>query len=607
MQQAAMPVTTLSPSVASGRTAACLSLKNPTSYPMSLAKSVAAAGSVSAWNFQNPELASLCTMIDGMCTARNCEEALAQVKSVMSLGHGLWAYAYMRALYRKDSSIYYKALLTAPELLLPVVYTPTVGEACQKFGLLPYDRHGCYISIKDRGSVKKVLQEYAAARLEKDEKGNYLCEYIVFSDGGRILGLGDLGAFGMGIPIGKLDLYTVCGGCNPYRTIPVIIDAGCSGAEGNTAKLTIRDHVLYTGLKQDRIKHTSAAGTAVNSAYYGEGNLIQEFMLAATELFGKGCLLQFEDFNSNDAFPLLAEYRNKFLTYNDDIQGTAAIAVAGIMGSIKIRNPNETDVLQALQQQTFLFYGAGTANMGACALLANEAGVPKSQIFVTNSRGLIWATSTEGSHRNEEQKAFAQPQKPSYDSKDLVTLIKKVKPTCLLGAVGCAPGCFSKEVMEALVEVNKPLRPVVFALSNPKTQAEITAENAYTWTKGTAIYGSGTKFDPVTVEGRIHVPGQVNNVFIFPGLSFGAVSCGASSIPERLFLVAAQAVAESLDDQDFKEDRVVPSASRLREVSLNVATAVVLEAEHLGLASKKFGSDKETVKKQLAKMMWCPK
>merc|ERR1719321_1865193 len=226
--------------------------------------------------------------------------------------------------------------------------------------MMPLYHRGCYVSIADKGNIKKVLEEYAEAEMSKGPDGKFLCDCIVFSDGNRILGLGDLGAWGMGIPIGKLDLYTVCAGVTPNRTIPVIIDSGCTDRDGNTDKLLIRDHELYTGLKQDRVKHKSEAGTMVNSCYYGKDNLIEEFMQAAVDVFGKNCLLQFEDFNSNDAFPLLAEYREKFLTYNDDIQGTAAVALAGLLGAIKIQNPQETDLISALGKETFLFHGAGS-------------------------------------------------------------------------------------------------------------------------------------------------------------------------------------------------------------------------------------------------------
>mmetsp|Transcript_25454 Transcript_25454/g.64711 ORF Transcript_25454/g.64711 Transcript_25454/m.64711 type:complete len:523 (+) Transcript_25454:409-1977(+) len=517
-------------------------------------------------------------------------------------------------LYSKRPDVFYATLLMKPSLLLPVVYTPTVGEACQKFGKMPLYERGCYCSIADRGSLKETLAGYAAKHMRPAEgaPGKYVVDCIVFSDGGRILGLGDLGCWGMGIPIGKLDLYTVCAGVDPYATIPVIIDAGCFDASGNTDKLTIRDHVGYTGLKETRITHESAAKTTVNSAYYGDDNMIEEFMTAATDLFvtqsGGKTLLQFEDFNSNDAFPLLESYRHRFLTYNDDIQGTAAVAVAGLLGGIKIRSGASASLLDELRKGVYLFHGAGSAGVGAAALLVHEAGVPASSIYMTNSRGIIWKTEdgSDGSFRNDEQKAFAQVGKPSFDSTDLVACVQQIKPTCLIGAVGRAPGCFTKAVIGALLDANADARPVVFALSNPKTQAEITARDAYEWSKGRVIYGSGTAFEPMTLEGKTFTPGQVNNFYIFPGMSFGAVQCGAQSIPEKLFMVAAEAVAKSLSEEEVALDRVVPHPDRIRDVSLEVATAVVLEAQSLGLAGKPLGETPDAVRRALVKRMWSP-
>merc|ERR1719161_907897 len=222
--------------------------------------------------------------MDSMCTAKTVPQALEEVKAVRLLGHDIWAYAYMCMLYNKNMNLYYAALLAEPQTLLPVVYTPTVGEACQKFGKMPMYPRGCYISITDRGRVKDVLREYAEVEMQKDDKGNFLCDCIVFSDAGRILGLGDLGAWGMGIPIGKLDLYTVCAGINPYRTVPVILDAGCYDSNGNTNKLLVRDSPHYTGTKKDRVKHKSDAGTMVNTCYYGADSMIQEYMEAAADL-----------------------------------------------------------------------------------------------------------------------------------------------------------------------------------------------------------------------------------------------------------------------------------------------------------------------------------
>merc|ERR1711937_378043 len=321
-------------------------------------------------------------------------------------------------------------------------------------------------------------------------------------------------------------------------------------------------------------------------------------MQAAVDVFGKNCLLQFEDFNSNDAFPLLAEYRDQFLTYNDDIQGTAAITVAGIMGAIKLKNPKETDLISALSKETFLFHGTGSANLGALSLLHREGNVPMSKLFVTNSRGLMWVNEegTEGNYRNNEQREFAMKGKPTFECKTLASVIENTKTSCLIGAVGVAPGCFDKGVIEALVNVNRDTsRPTVFALSNPKTQAECTAEDCYKWSNECAIYGAGTYFDPVNIEGRERCPGQVNNVYIFPGVSFGAVVCEASTIPESFFMVAAQAVANSLSDHDLQCDRVVPHRDHLREVALKK-----------GIATRTLGKDEAEVKAAVKALMWEP-
>eukprot|EP00927_Polykrikos_kofoidii_P065297 TRINITY_DN61073_c0_g1_i1.p1 TRINITY_DN61073_c0_g1~~TRINITY_DN61073_c0_g1_i1.p1 ORF type:complete len:666 (+),score=73.54 TRINITY_DN61073_c0_g1_i1:67-2064(+) len=578
---------------------------------LSLPAAVVAAGGIESWNIrcqaESKEYAELCELLDKLCTSTTVNEALAEVEKVVAMRNDLLVYAYMRRLHNRNANLFYGLLIANPALLLPFVYTPTVGEACQKFGTLPFYRRGCYLSINDRGHLKTVLENYAKSELVQSADGRYMCECIVFSDGGRILGLGDLGAWGMGIPIGKLDLYTVCAGVNPYLTIPVIIDAGISGPEGNTDNLPVRDHAFYTGLKQPRATHKSPEGTVVNSAYFGTDNLIAEFMDACEELFGPHCLLQFEDFNSNDALPLLAEYRDKHLTYNDDIQGTASVAVAGMLGAIKIRDPSATDLLSRLSTERFLFHGSGSANIGIMKLLRDEAKVPASSIFATNSRGLLWVSedSAQGNFRNAEQKAFAQVGEPSYDAKNLVTLVEQLKPTCVIGAVGVAPNCFTKPFIETLVRVNS-VRPVIFALSNPKSKAEVTAEDAYSWSDGTVIYGSGTWFASVEVCGKVHAPAQVNNVYIFPGVSYGVVRCQAKTIPERLFMVAAEAVANSIDAEDREVDRCLPDRKRIRDVGLNVATAVVMEAQNLGLATRKLGDGVEDVKAALQKMMWIP-
>eukprot|EP00929_Paragymnodinium_shiwhaense_P011178 TRINITY_DN11662_c0_g1_i2.p1 TRINITY_DN11662_c0_g1~~TRINITY_DN11662_c0_g1_i2.p1 ORF type:complete len:674 (-),score=117.00 TRINITY_DN11662_c0_g1_i2:389-2410(-) len=573
----------------------------------SLPTQVALAGGVDAWNNSDSQHSALIAMVRGMVTAKTVDEALTQVESMIDLGHLLWANTYLRMLQCVDMDLYYGVMETKPSLLLPVMYTPTVGEVCQKFGQLPFYRRGCYLSLADRGNLKAVLQEYADIELMKDANGRPICDCIVFSDGGRILGLGDLGAWGMGIPIGKLDLYTVCGGVDPHRVIPVILDVGCGDESKNTAHLTIRDHPRYTGLKQDRVLHKSEAGTMVNSCYYGKDSMIMEFMKAATDLFGEACLLQFEDFNSNDAFPLLEEYREQFLCYNDDIQGTAAVAVAAILGAVRLKNPDCKDLIAALDDETYLFHGAGSANVGTAQLLL-KAGVSKFRIFVTGSKGLIWrsADGKDGCFKNNEQKDLAVVGKPKFDSSSLVEVIKNCKPTVTVGAVGVSPNCFTKEVIDACVVAAGAQRPIVFALSNPKSQAEITASNFYKWTNGHGIFASGTYFDPVMHAGTLHCPGQANNVYIFPGMSYGAIKCQAQTLPDRLFVAAAEAVASSLSQDDMAAHRVVPDRDRIREVSLNVATSVVIEAQKLGLARVHVGDTHEAVKKSLQDQMWHP-
>jgi len=582
---------------------------SPADRHLSLPKEVMKFGGLAAWN-QRPELAPLVGMLDGMAdTVETADDALMKVKSMKQLGHDLWAHMWMKALRAKNLDIYYEVIMREASLLLPMMYTPTVGEVCQKWGMMPLRRRGCYFSVADKGKAKEVLTEYAMAELEKDADGKPICDCIVFSDGGRILGLGDLGAWGMGIPVGKLDLYTVCGGVSPFRVIPLIIDAGCGDSSKNTAKLEIREHPLYTGLKQDRAMEVSAAGTMVNSCYYGHGNMIHELFEAAKDVFGAGCLLQFEDFNTNDAFPLLAEYRDKYLTYNDDIQGTAAVGVAGIMGAIKLKRPSCTDLVGALKEETILLWGAGSANMGLANLLLNEGGIEKHKLLVCGSKGLIWSSEdgSQGNFKNGEQKALAYRGKPAFACETLLDVIRSVKPTVLVGAVGVAPNCFTQEVVDGMMQsVGDGGRPIIFALSNPKSQAEITAENCYKWSNGAAIFGSGTYFDSVVLGGKKHSPGQVNNVYIFPGMSFAAICCQAKTIPERLFLVAAEAVANSLSQQDFDEGRVIPERDRVQEVNLNVATAVVLEAQNLSLARRKLGADAAAVKATLEGMMWKP-
>jgi malate dehydrogenase (oxaloacetate-decarboxylating)(NADP+) len=288
------------------------------------------------------------------------------------------------------------------------------------------------------------------------------------------------------------------------------------------------------------------------------------------------------------------------------------VVIAAVLGAIKIQKP-DSNLLDEIRSLRVLFHGAGSANLGSASLLINEAGVPADQVKCTNSKGIIWqsADGTEGTFRNNEQKAVAQVGKPEYDSKDLVAIIQHFKPDVLIGAVGVAPGCFTQAVIEAMVAVQqaKPTgggRPIVFALSNPTKQAEITAADCYHFSNGAAIFGSGTRFPAAKINGETREPGQVNNFFIFPGMSFGAMKCQAKTIPESFFMVAAEAVANSLDAHDIAVESVVPNPARIRTVSENVAAAVVLKAQADGLAAKPLGKDHPEIAAYLKGAMWSP-
>jgi len=287
------------------------------------------------------------------------------------------------------------------------------------------------------------------------------------------------------------------------------------------------------------------------------------------------------------------------------------VSFTALLGGVKVQKPQAQELVGELKKMRVLFHGAGSANLGGAALIVGEAGVPQEQVACTNRRGLIWREGDEGNFKNDEQKAVAVLGKPDCGS-ELVDIIKYFKPDALIGAVGVAPNCFTREVVEEMCAVQEGKgedggRPIIFALSNPKTQAEITAADCYKFSGGKAIYGSGTRFLPEEVDGKTREPGQVNNFFIFPGMSFGAMMCAATTIPESLFMVAAEAVAHSLDAHDIEVESVVPHPSRIRQVAENVAAAVVLAAQAAGIATKPLGESPAEVAAALKAAMWSPK
>jgi malate dehydrogenase (oxaloacetate-decarboxylating)(NADP+) len=454
-------------------------------------------------------------------------------------------YISLIALEGRNQTLFYRILVDYIEQMMPIIYTPTVGEACQQYGKIFRRPGGLFISAEDRGRVAEVLRNWP----ERDVR------VIVVTDGERILGLGDQGSNGMGIPIGKLMLYTACAGVHPSQCLPVTIDVGTN----NTALLL---DPLYFGLHERRLR-----GPEYDA-------LIDEFIEAATKLFPR-LLIQFEDFGNENAFRLLERYQERICTFNDDIQGTAAVALAGLYSALRITG-------ETLRDQRVLFFGAGEAGIGIANLLVSaltEAGLPQNEArarcWFVDSKGLVVRSRNDlSSHKL----VFAQDHEPLADA---VAIIESVRPSVLIGVSG-KPAVFSRAVLEAAAR--QAARPIVFALSNPTSLVECTAEEAYRWTEGRAIFASGSPFDAVSLFGHRFVPGQGNNAYIFPGVGLGVIACASRLVTDEMFLAAARTLAQQVSQAELDEGRLYPRLTHIRKVSHAVAAAVIRVACERGLA-----------------------
>ncbi len=470
-------------------------------------------------------------------------------------------YIFLMGLQDRNRTLFHRTVIDNIEEMLPIIYTPTVGEACQQFAHIFRRTRGLYVTAADRGRVVEILRNWP----EQD------VAVIVVTDGERILGLGDLGANGMGIPIGKLSLYTACAGIHPTRCLPITLDVGTENA-------AIRDDLLYLGLTQPRVR---------GQEY---DDLVEEFVMGVQEVF-PDALIQFEDFATGNAVRLLERYRSRVCTFNDDIQGTAAVTVAGLFSAARITG-------QKLRDQTILFLGAGSAATGIGHLIVSameEEGMSHgdalSQVWFVDSKGLVVKSRNDLA---EHKQPFA------HDGEclpDLLSAVQHVRPTTLIGVSG-QPSTFTEPVLRAMAETNE--RPIVLALSNPTSKSECTAEEAYRWSDGKVVFASGSPFPPVEVGGQMLVPGQGNNVYIFPGLGLGVVASGARFVTESMFLTAARVLAERVSEESLNRGSIYPPLTEIREVSAEIAAAVARLARDEGLATNDVPDDAlEFVKGQM--------
>jgi malate dehydrogenase (oxaloacetate-decarboxylating)(NADP+) len=471
---------------------------------------------------------------------------LSRVK--LQLGHkntDLDRYIYLSNLLDHNETLFYRTVMSDPARFLPIVYDPTIGEACLKFGHIYRQSRGMYLSITRRGKVKEILRNWP----QKDVR------FICVTDAGRILGLGDLGANGAAIPIGKLQLYTACAGVPPQYLLPMYLDAGTNNEQ------YLHDP-LYLGMRKTR---------PTTAELY---SFVDEFVEAVQEVFPK-CCIHFEDWTGTDAVHLLKRYRDKYCVYNDDVQGTAGITLAGMINAARLKGTK-------LKDEKYLFLGAGSAGIGLadllCSALVGEGMALKeaqSQVYMFDVNGLLESTRKD---LVDFQKPYAHKHAPT---RDFVAAIESIKPTTIIG-VSTIGGAFNQKVVETMARINE--RPVILALSNPTEHAECTAEQAYIWSKGKAIYAAGVQFEPVHYNGQTFLPGQANNFYIFPAVGMAIFATQAKRVTDEMFIEAGQAVADQVPADLLKQGLLYPLQSNILETEIQTAARVAMLVFNSGLA-----------------------
>jgi malate dehydrogenase (oxaloacetate-decarboxylating)(NADP+) len=472
-------------------------------------------------------------------------------------------YMQLSALQERNEWLFYRTVIRHIEEILPWIYTPTVGEACREFSHIARDPKGFFITPDDRGDIHRILGNWPARDIR----------VIVVTDGQRILGLGDLGANGMGIPVGKLALYTACAGIPPGQCLPVTLDVGTNNEE------MLRDQ-LYLGYGHRRIE---------GKRYF---DLVDEFVAAVQKRY-PDALIQFEDFLTPNAYALLNKYRDRVLCFNDDIQGTAAVALAGVYASTRVTGVPFKDL-------RIMFLGAGSAATGIADLMTSAF----EQEGLTNrqARGRLWFVDLNGLVVKSRTDLLPHNLPYAHDHRpgSFLEAIGSISPHVLIGATG-APGTFTREVVERMSAINE--RPVIFALSNPTSKAECTAEQAYTWSDGRAVFTSGSPFGTVMYQGVSRRPGQGNNAYVFPGIGLGAVACRARTLPDALFLEAARTLAGLVSEKDLEQGCLYPPLKDIRKISLAIAVRVAGKAYAMKLARGRRPAD---LRKSIARLMYGP-
>ena len=487
------------------------------------------------------------------------EQVLRALENMHRKAYDIERYIFLLALQGRNERLFYRLLIDHIDDVMPLIYTPTVGQACQEYAHIFRQPRGFYVTPDDRGRIRDIMQNWP----EQDVR------LIVVTDGERILGLGDLGTNGMGIPIGKLALYSACAGIQPHHCMPVMLDAG-------TSNEALRNDPLYLGVKRPRL---------TGSDYHA---LVEEFISAVADTF-PGALIQFEDFLTPNAYTFLNRYRDRLPCFNDDIQGTAAVALAGVLASCRITGTDFVDL-------RILFLGAGSACTGIADLVylaLREAGLGEQEaldrLWFVDQYGLLVKGRDDLAPHN-------LPYARDMPNTAFAEVIRQYRPQLLIGATGVS-GAFTEAVVRLMAEINE--RPVIFALSNPTSNAECTADQAYRWSGGRAVFASGSPFDPVTVDGETYCPGQGNNAYVFPGVGLGAIACQARTISDDMFLAAARRLAAMVDEKDLAAGSVYPPLASIREVSLAIAVAVAEQAWEEGLARGERPDDVEHMIKAL--------